>query len=26
MFKGQVWMADDFNASLSEEELREWER
>lgn len=26
MFKGQVWMSDDFNAPLSEEELREWER
>jgi len=26
MFKDRVWMADDFNAPLSEEELQEWER
>jgi prevent-host-death family protein len=25
LFKDQVWIADDFDAPLSEEELREWE-
>lgn len=24
MFKGQIWMADDFNAPLTDEELKEW--
>jgi antitoxin (DNA-binding transcriptional repressor) of toxin-antitoxin stability system len=26
MFKGQLWIADDFDAPLPEEELREWEK
>jgi prevent-host-death family protein len=26
LFKGRVWMADDFDAPLPEEELREWEK
>ena len=24
MFKGQIWMSPDFNAPLTEEELKEW--
>lgn len=24
MYKGQVWMADDFNAPLTDEELKDW--
>jgi prevent-host-death family protein len=24
MFKGQVWMSDDFSAPLTDEELKEW--
>ena len=24
MFKGRVWIADDFDAPLSDEELKEW--
>jgi len=24
MFKGQIWMSEDFNAPLSEEELKDW--
>lgn len=24
MFKGQVWMSDDFQAPLTDEELKEW--
>ncbi len=24
MFKGQAWMADDFQAPLTEEELKDW--
>ena len=26
MFKGQIWIADDFDAPLPEEELGEWEK
>jgi antitoxin (DNA-binding transcriptional repressor) of toxin-antitoxin stability system len=26
LFKGQIWMAADFNSPLPEEELREWEK
>ena len=26
LFKGQIWMADDFDAPLPEEELLEWEK
>ena len=26
LFKGQVWMADDFDASLPDNELLEWEK
>lgn len=26
MFQGRIWMSDDFEAPLNEEELREWER
>lgn len=26
MFKGEVWVAEDFDAPLSEEELGEWEK
>jgi prevent-host-death family protein len=26
MWKGKVWMADDFTAPLPEDELREWEK
>jgi prevent-host-death family protein len=26
MFKGKVWMSEDFDAPLSEDELREWEK
>ncbi len=25
-FKGQIWMSDDFNDPLHEDELREWEK
>ena len=25
IFKGRIWMSDDFQAPLSEEELKEWE-
>ncbi|HWE94678.1 MAG TPA: type II toxin-antitoxin system prevent-host-death family antitoxin [Tepidisphaeraceae bacterium] len=24
MFKGQIWMSDDFNAPLTDDELKEW--
>lgn len=24
MFKGQIWISEDFNAPLTEEELKEW--
>lgn len=24
MYKGQIWMSDDFNAPLTDEELKEW--
>jgi antitoxin (DNA-binding transcriptional repressor) of toxin-antitoxin stability system len=26
MFKGQIWVADDFTGPLPEDELREWEK
>ncbi|HZL38173.1 MAG TPA: type II toxin-antitoxin system prevent-host-death family antitoxin [Tepidisphaeraceae bacterium] len=26
MFKGRIWMSDDFNDPLPEDELREWEK
>jgi prevent-host-death family protein len=26
MYKGKIWMSDDFDAPLPEEELREWEK
>jgi len=26
MYKGKIWMSDDFNAPLPEDELREWEK
>lgn len=26
LFKGQIWIAEDFNAPLPEDELSEWEK